>query len=139
MKVSDFRIASSSSTTWTMRLSLIAFSHVGSRQREMESGSPAVALLRPDAATMRLDDRPADREAEAHAVVFGGLEGMEQPTGDLRGKSRPVVRHDDANMAAVAARGDVDEPSTPRGECLHRIAYQIDQHLLDLHPVDQHG
>ena len=43
---------------------------------------PWLAGFEPDPAAMRLDDRPADRKADAHAVLLGRDERLEQLRGD---------------------------------------------------------
>ena len=44
---------------------------------------------------MRLDDRAADREADAHPAGLGGDEGLEQPVRDLVRDAGAGVRHGD--------------------------------------------
>src|SRR5262245_21353767 len=41
------------------------------RQGEREARAAAIVRLRPEMAAVRLDDRPADREAPPHAVGLG--------------------------------------------------------------------
>ena len=88
---------------------------------------------------MRLDDRSADRQSDAHAGLLGRKEGLKQaghyvilgnPGRYLKPQLDHVVRRSSIGHGQFAARG------VRHG--VQRVAKQIDQHLLDLDPVDQH-
>lgn len=88
---------------------------------------------------MALDDRPADREANPHAVRLGGVEGLEQPLGGARIETRSGVSHVQPDAATgVESRFD-DDGSGPIRHFVHRLGrvqQQVEDHLLQLNAVD---
>src|SRR5437868_12171569 len=86
--------------------------------------------------TMRLDDRAANRQAETHAVRFCRDERLEEVIGYCFGNAWPAVENRDLDGLIVEQCRPYLEfaPSIP-GHRLDRVAHQIDEDLLDLHPV----
>src|SRR5687767_10500589 len=78
MNPADRRIASSSSTRWMVRLRLIFLLRTCLHQGKTEYCATGGSRLGPDPAAMRFDDRPADREAEAHALVLAADECLKE-------------------------------------------------------------
>src|SRR5438094_3553339 len=92
----------------------------GHRQLEREHAPRSWIALRPDPSSVRLDDRPRDRETDSRAAVVprargvDAVEALEQPGKMLLRDTRAVVPHGDG-ARAVAARGrDDDLPSVGR-------------------------
>src|SRR5208282_3394778 len=48
-------------------------------QRKAEGRSPVLVRSRPETPAMHFDDRTANRQAHAHAVLFRGEEGFKDP------------------------------------------------------------
>src|ERR1700722_13820383 len=70
------------------------------REAEVKCGArPGIAGC-PYSAAMRFDDRPADRQAHAHAVGFGGEERVEQATGILRVDADARILYQDEHLAS---------------------------------------
>ena len=65
---------------------------------------PLSRRLEPDAAAMRFDDRPADRQADAHAVRLGRDERLEQLRRDRRRDAGAGILDDDLDQPLGAAR-----------------------------------
>ncbi len=85
---------------------------------------------------------PADGEAEAGAFGLGGEERLEQMQGRIGRYAGPLVAHDDLGFVRADAHGAEHDPSS-RGrqvaERFHRVAQQVEHHLLDLHAIDDGG
>src|SRR6266516_4465268 len=108
-------------------------------KREVENRTSLRVGLQPDLPAVRLDDRPRDRKADAHSLALGGDEWLEQLRRDFLGNSRPGVGNADRDHVVIGRAGGNDQLAAMR--CLHgvdRIAYQVDQDLLHLHPVGEH-
>src|SRR5438132_92256 len=107
---SDWRTAASSSMTWTTWLfdkrRLLELCHA---QGEAEDRAAARPGIDPDPAAMRLDDGPADRQAQLHALALGGDERLEELRGDLGSKPGPCIgdAHFD-RLVAVCHGGDLE-------------------------------
>ena len=88
---------------------------------------------------MRLDDGPADRQAEPHALALGRDEGLEKLCRDLRRETAAGVG-DAYFHGAVVVRACSDLEFTALAGLDHDldgIADQVDQNLLDLDAVRQ--
>src|SRR4051812_29906500 len=106
----------------------------------MEVRPTAFLRREPDTAAMGLDDRSADGKTDAHSFFLRRHKRMEQPARDLRRQPRPGIRHHHFDTAVRVAQSPDFELSP--GYLLHRfdaVAYKIDDHLLHLNLVDQHG
>src|SRR4051794_11645489 len=75
-KAREWRMASSSSTTWTIGLDGMVLLRAGEGEGEGEGRAAARVRLRPDAAAMGVDDGPADRQAHAQAGVLAADERL---------------------------------------------------------------
>src|SRR5215813_54316 len=140
-KASAWRTASSSSMTWTMDLSDRIAGILPGRgpQRETKDRSAAGIGLHQNLSTVGLDNSAADRQADTHAVALVGDEGLEELRHQFRRDPGPGVGHADGDHIVVAGRGGNDELASLRR--LHRldgISQQVEQHLLNLHFVDEH-
>src|SRR5262245_32620885 len=104
MRPSALRIPASSSTTWTVayfpaRAPIpiprpLYRARDGGRHRRKthaEDGAASSIAARLDAPTVRLDDRPHDRQAEAHAVLLGREERLEDLRQALRRNPRAGI------------------------------------------------
>ncbi|KAK0330302.1 hypothetical protein LTR94_033358, partial [Friedmanniomyces endolithicus] len=103
MNAIERRTASSSSTTCTMRRSVMAVPRFGAPHREMEYRATTDRRLGPDAAAMRLDDRAGDRQAQSHALFLSAGECLEQARGHRGVDARPGIRDRHVDHPAVAA------------------------------------
>src|SRR5687768_3926553 len=137
MKLAERRIASSSSTrctTWFLSGMAVRLDY-----REVKRGAAKGRRLGPDPAAVAEDDGVADRQAQPHTGGLGADERLEQMLGDFPGDAGAAVldRHADMPVGA-AARAD---PQAADGALRYRldgVADEVDQHLLDLDPVDQY-
>src|SRR5262245_25189081 len=133
----DSRIARSSSTTKTIGSGGIAIP-LRRRQQDMEGGAARRVRRDPELPAMDLDDRPADRKPEAHAVLLGGEERLEQPRRRALRQAASGVAHDQLDGAAVA-RDRLDRQLARRAVAVaHRleaVAHQVEDHLLELDRV----
>ena len=88
---------------------------------------------------MRFDDRSADGQADAHALLLGRHERLEQLLGD--GRADAGARVCDADLdQLVGNRLGRDREFAPlrAGHGFEGVADQVQQNLLDLYPVRQH-
>ena len=99
---------------------------------------PDALLSATHAAAVSLDDRAADRQSHAHAGFLGGEEGLKQIWNDVVLEAGAGVGHLDLDHV-VRDAGVGDDELAPRRlrHRFQRVAEQIDQHLLDLHPVGE--
>ena len=91
-----------------------------------------------DAAAMRFDDGPADRQSHAHAGLLGREKAFEQPAGMFGGDAGTVVLHGAAQGRGVLCGGGDDDPAMVASRLRHRlhgVDGQIDDHLLELGAV----
>jgi hypothetical protein len=113
------------------------------RQPDAEDGAPAVAVVGLEASAVRLDDRAGDREPQARAAGARSAEELlEDPRQHLRRDARAAVGDldDDVGPAGprLGSRGDLDRRA--RRRVAHGVLEQVDEDLLDEHPVhEQHG
>src|SRR5215475_358674 len=139
-KASASRTASSSSITCTMGLSAGIAEILSGRgsQREAKDRSTAGIGLHHDLSTVGLDNGAADRQADTHAVALVGDKGLEELRHQFRRDPGSRVGHADGDHIVVAGGGGNDElASLRRLHGLDRISQQIEQHLLNLHLVDE--
>src|SRR4029450_8990423 len=137
---SDSRIARSSSTTKTIGSGGIA-SPLRRRQQHVERGAARRVRGDPELSAMDLDDRPADRKPEAHAVLLGGEEGLEQPRRRALRQATSGIAHDQLDGGAGAS-DRLDRKLARRAVAgahrLEPVANQVEDHLLELDGVDLH-
>src|SRR5499427_4272439 len=141
-KASAWRTASSSSMTWTMDLSggIAEILPGGGPYREPKDRSAGGIGLHRDVSAVGLDNGAADRQADTHAVALVGDEGLEELRHQFRRDPGAGVGHADGDHIVVADGGGNDElASLRRLHGLDRISQQIEQHLLNLHLVDEDG
>ena len=104
----------------------------------MEDGATGCLRLGPNPASMRFDDRTADRQPQSHTAFLGTRKRLEKLR-QLRGVDAPAGvgdRYPDQAVRCACGRyGDVAHVAA--GDCLDAIADQVDQHLLDLDAVDE--
>src|SRR5690606_3220917 len=94
-----------------------------------------------DAPAVAVDEVAADRQPDAHAIGLGGAERLKQAALDLVGEAGAGIRDDDLDLTwAGALRLQRDDPlvTLETGQGIDGIADQIDDHLVNLHLVDQH-
>ena len=109
----------------------------------MESRSLADGALHPDAAAMRVDDMPRDRQPEARAARFarpGGVYPVESLENSLQVGLRNAdarVGHRECYVVAVGAGLHFNLPAGRR--VLHRVVEQILQHFAQLRAIPAHG
>ena len=87
---------------------------------------------------MALDDHPANRQSQPHAVGFCRNERIEDVGQPPRIDSRPAIFHLNDNRAVAVARGpQLQQAATvlERGHGLDGVADQIDENLLQLTAV----
>ena len=86
---------------------------------------------------MVFNDRAADIQPNAHALLLGGEKRREQLFGHGRIQARPIVADAQPHALALAVRRQSQRG--PRhlaiAHCLDGIIHQIQQHLLQQHPV----
>ncbi|EEF22940.1 conserved hypothetical protein, partial [Ricinus communis] len=117
------------------------------RQREKNGGAGHRALRRrlpdPDPATVGFNNGAADRQAHAHAVFLGAVEGLEQARHHAgRDAGAGVADADQQRAVAVRAALRLHRQhrlaGTAAGHGLDRVHQQVDEHLLQLHAVAVH-
>src|SRR3546814_1338433 len=97
---------------------------------------PYTTLFRSPA--IGLDDRPADREAQAHAIGLRADEGREQLVGDLRRYPGAGVGHDDLHKTGRAGTARHRQPAHRTiGHRVDGVADKVDKDLLNLRLVDE--
>src|SRR3546814_11949995 len=110
MKLVDRRMACSSSTICTSFLAAMPVLHDRADEGKVKLGAAILGRLHPYPPAIGLDDRPADREAQAHAIGLRADEGREQLVGDLRRYPGAGVGHDDLHKPG---RAGPDQPRKP--------------------------
>ncbi len=84
---------------------------------------------------MALDDRSADPQSDSHPIALCRVERVEEAIGRLDTHTR--IGNRQAHTAVIACRLDHDRPR-PAVRAEHgiaRVAQQVEDHLLQLHPV----
>src|SRR4030095_14564484 len=92
-----------------------------------------------DPAAMRLDDRLADRQADAEPRRLGAVEGPEHGVDGLRFEARSGIL--DRNLDGLRRDRDGrngDPTFSGTGHRLDRVPDEVDQYLLDLDRIDLH-
>src|SRR5256712_3648178 len=114
--------------------------HLGdARERHVERAPAVAARARgPDAAAARLDDLPADGEAEAFAGDLGVSRRAESRREDLL---QVVGLHAGALIAdrddhLIVGRRDLDDDRRPRGRVLRRVPKQVIEDLREPDRLD---
>ena len=91
---------------------------------------------------MGVDDRAADRQPHAHAAGFRREEGFEQAVHGFRREARTGVLDRDqhgAGFAALRSHAQHTRLACVRAHRIDRIQDQIQNDLLQLHPVTHDG
>ena len=110
------------------------------RQLDVSRDPPVGVAGHPDPSTVRVDDRPADRQPHAEPSGLGGDEGLEDAL-ELRllqAGAGIADRHLDAQSRALAGRDDQIPRAVDDRHRLARIDQQVEDHLLELDAVTGH-
>ena len=108
------------------------------RKGEHECGAVRLCLFRPYLSTMRLDYGAANREAHAHPLHLRRKKLFEYPLGRLY--PCPIVADSYPNGIVLQSRTDFQgSVSTDCFKSIKRVAYEIDEHLLNLNPINADG
>src|SRR5262245_50245283 len=95
-------MASSSSMTCTVpSVDIGQFLLCHRAQRKPEDRAAARVWLRPDAAAVRFDDGPANREADTHTFALAGHEWLKQLLRDVRRNAAAGVGYADCEHAVL--------------------------------------
>src|SRR6516165_8804299 len=108
------------------------------RNRKLKQGSMWLARRGPEPSPMSLNDRARDRQAHTHSLRLGRVEGFKEAWEALRRQPRPGIPYPDAHaFRLVGFRTDLQfAPAvTVAAHRLDGVDDQVDQHLLDLHPI----
>src|SRR6266702_1138859 len=111
------------------------------RQNELQHCTLSLLRLRPDPATVRLDNRTADRQSHSHAFRLRCKECVEKPPGVLFADARAGIFYDHLCVPRIeAARADPQGPRPSRDarHRLHAVHHEVDDDLLQLHAVGTH-
>src|SRR5260370_24750149 len=109
-------------------------------QGELESRSGAVVVRSPYASSIRFDDRPADRQAHAHAVRPGREESVEQAAHVFGIDADARIPHRNKHLFGLREGADHETPR-PVGYGFHRlhaVHHQADNGLLQLDTAGEH-
>ena len=122
-------------------VSTVAFETSESRVQgsENENVAPGPSLAsRPQATLVALDDRAADRQADAHAVALGRVEGVEELLEVSRGSMpTPESRTDSrTRLASSSSGGDQQSRADDRRSSFIASAALSDQIQNDLLKLD---
>src|SRR5262245_5452889 len=94
--------------------------------------------LHRDPSTVCLDNGAADRQANTHAMTLISDKWLEELRSQFRWDARARISYADGDHIVVGGRRGNDKLASWRGRhCLDGISQQVEQHLLNLHPVDQ--
>ncbi len=107
-------------------------------QRKTKSRAPTRIALDPDSPAMGLDNRPRNRQANAHPLTFRRNERLKQLGRDFGGYSRAGIRDGHRDQSILCGRR-YDQLALVRD--LHGfdcVPDQVQQHLLDLDLVCEH-
>ena len=113
------------------------------RQREAEQRAAARTMTSPQQSAVGLDQLAADRQPDAEPARLGGVEGLEDPLQIALGDAGAAVGHLDLDLVALSRPiATVDLAARPPArrqlDRLHRIAQQVEDHLLQVDLVDHH-
>src|SRR5258708_469726 len=109
-------------------------------QGELESRPGAVVAGSPYASSIRFDDRPADRQAHAHAVRPGREESVEQAAHVFGIDADARIAHRNKHLFGLHEGVDHEAP-WPVGYGFHRlhaVHHQVDDDLLQLDAAGEH-
>ena len=108
-------------------------------QEDGDAGAPPGRGLDVDRAARVGDDAVHGRQPQARALagVLGGEEGLEGAVAHLLGMPGPVVDHGDAHAVGHAGHGDGQRAAV--GHRVARVDGEVDQHLLELRAIGEHG
>src|ERR1044072_9458671 len=106
--------------------------------RETDRGSAGFVIAGVDVTAVRLDDRATNREADAHAAVVGGNEGIEHPGKNIRINAGALVGDAEFHIGA-AARSSKQNATRDAGlgGGIAAVAEEVDEHPLELGAVDE--
>src|SRR5919198_1801510 len=138
----EMRTSASSSTTNTVASISVILVLRRSGQDELQGGAGAGVAFRPQPSAVCLDDRAADRETHAHPHGFGGIERAEDALQRLRVEPDAGILHGDEHP--LGSRPGCSDHQLPRPlhDSAHGFAavhHQIQEHLLELDAIAQHG
>src|SRR6185369_15169401 len=133
-RTSALRTGSSSSRT-----AIIVTSCTGQREMKRRAAVYVVGGRHPP--VVRNDDRTADGEPEPQSIALGRMECFEYALDTLRLDAGAAIGDRDPHFVRIARRTDVDTAVAwhVAGHGFSRVQQQVEQHLLDLHPVAEHG
>jgi len=107
-----------------------------------QRGAGSVIRLGPQAALVSLDDRPADRQADTHAVDLGREERVEQLVHAVAVEAHAGVPHRQADPVAILVPGtdhDLSRAAVNADHGIRSVAEQIEDDLLQLDPISVDG
>src|SRR6516165_12222080 len=112
-----------------MRIRELSF---GSWQGELKHGAAGFVRLRPQFASMCMDDGSADRQPHARSTGLGGVEGLEDSIEMLRINARSGIAHcdEDACLILLCADQKLSRPLLNRAHCFSRIQDEVQHDLL---------
>src|SRR5262249_45478611 len=107
------------------------------RDREMKGRAMLRVRRRPEPASVRLDDRTADRQAHAHAAALGGEECIEDLSHArlIETHARILHGHDHVVVVWPRANDDLARPVADRRHRLHAVHHEVDENLRQLDPI----
>src|SRR6516164_7338028 len=104
----------------------------GAGQGELEYSAARFVRLRPQFASMRIDDGLAYRQPHARSTGLGGVEGLEDSIEMLRINARSGIAHcdEDACLILLCADQKLSRPLLNRAHCFSRIQDEVQHDLL---------
>src|SRR5580704_4506580 len=87
---------------------------------------------------MRFDDRAADGEPQAYALVLGSEEGLKEALDKLWRESSAAVAHADEHAIILGRLRANPQFFGPLSNCVHSldaIGNKVQDHLLQLHAI----
>ena len=108
-------------------------------QREVKCRAPIRSVRSPQPPAVRSDNGLADREAESQSLLFRRKKRIENPLELLGIDASAAIENRCLNRTVL--RIELDDyfyPAVAGRVCIHRLAgiqYQVQKHLLQLHPV----
>jgi len=102
---------------------------------DAEGGATADLAFKLDATAVGTDDTLNDHQAQAGALLLGGVEGLEDAVDLLLRNAAAGVSH--ANPDAVGALAGLQGERAAFGHGLQGILDEVDEDLLDLRRVDR--
>ena len=111
---------------------------VQGRKNELEGRSVIEIRCGPEPSPVRLDDRPADREAHAHACLLRREKGVEHPVCIARSQSNAGILYGDEDFIRASPAGPKLQDSRPLEDATHGfdgVQHEIQYDLLQLDSV----